>query len=32
MLRLLMIFSLLGLVACATPNALPEDFSPEFDF
>jgi hypothetical protein len=32
MLRLLIILSLLGLVACATPNALPEDFNAEFDF
>lgn len=30
--RILLLISLLGLTACATPNALPEDFNPEFAF
>jgi len=30
--RVLMIIAILGLAACATPNALPEDFNSEFEF
>lgn len=32
MLRLTLIIALLGLTACASPNALPEDFNAEFEF
>lgn len=32
MLRLFMIIALLGFTACASPNALPEDFNAEFAF
>ncbi len=32
MLRLLIICTLLGLTACASPNALPEDFNADFEF
>lgn len=30
--RVLLLCSLLGLGACATPNALPADFNSEFEF